>query len=152
MHRLTYWSRFSEEVRHDIDDKQKSKQIISVYNTNNNNIEFIEDDFQVEKYHSDNGSVNSNGNSYKNKQDVVKEKTNLKWLYLLFCMNSQREKEMQMRKQQFDEMNEGKLSPEQQAIEDSTKAKEDRIQGNICNVSAIILVIIGSFVWGFFFV
>lgn len=149
---MTYWSRFSKEVRYDIDDK-KSKQITSVYHTNNNNIEFIEDDdFQVEKCHSDNGSVNSNGNSYKNNEDVVEEKTNLKWLYLLFCMNSQREKEMQMRKQQFDEMNAGKLSPEQQAIEDSTKAKEGRIQGNICNVSAIILVIIGSFVWGFFFV
>ena len=147
---MTFWSRFSEEVRHDIDNK--SKEITSVYHTNNNNVEFIEDgDLQVEKYHSENGSVNSNRNSHKNK-DVVEEKTNLKWLYLLFCMNSQREKEMQMRKQQFDEMNAGKLSPEQQAIEDSTKAKEDRIQGNICNVSAIILVIIGSFVWGFFFV
>lgn len=147
---MTFWSRFSEEVRHDIDNK--SKEITSVYHTNNNNVEFIEDgDLQVEKYHSENGSVNSNRNSHKNK-DVVEEKTNLKWLYLLFCMNSQRKKEMQMRKQQFDEMIVGKLSPEQQASDDATKAKEDRIQGNICNVSAIILIIIGSFVWGYFFV
>ena len=125
MYRLTFWTRHSQEPRIDLENKKPSDE--------NGNLTY---DNVI--------SLNSlNGNQ---QNDPIKP-SKYKWLYLIFCMSSSVKNEIP---KPIDIDN--KLSPEQRAIEESNKAKESRIQQNICNLNAIILLIIGSFVWGFFFV
>lgn len=132
MYRLTFWTRYSQEPRIDFENSKSSDENgnLSTSMTSDNVI-----------------SLNSlNGNQQNEQNDPIKE-SKYKWLYLIFCMSSSVKNEIS---KPIDIDN--KLSPKQKAIEDSNKAKESRIQQNICNVNAIILLIIGSFVWGFFFV
>ena len=122
---MTFWTRHSQEPRIDLENKKSSDE--------NGNLTY---DNVI--------SLNSlNGNQ---QNDPIKS-SKYKWLYLIFCMSSSVKNEIP---KPIDIDN--KLSPEQRAIEESNKAKESRIQQNICNLNAIILLIIGSFVWGFFFV
>ncbi len=142
LYRLTFWTKFSEKVRIDIDSEEEEKDT-GVYN-----IGFTLD--SIDGLQTINNNLNKTNDNLKTKVNFNEEDNKKKWLYTICCMSSQIKGQTNY-DLNIDAAKEcTKLSKEEEAIKAANDAKEEPFWESITNCCAILIIAIASFLWGYY--
>jgi hypothetical protein len=139
---LTFWTKFSEKIRIDIDQEEDERDV-GIYN-----IGYTSDSTDGLK------TVNDNQNKIqdKNKSDpnLSKNDEKMKWMYTICCMSSQIKGNNNYDINIDEAKDEIKLTKEEEAIKAANDAKEEPFWESITNICAILIIAIASFFWGLY--
>lgn len=130
MYRLTFWTRYSKEVREDLDSpKQKVVYNLGFEGIMNGNSDAV-------TYMNDSNPTESNSNLNEIRQN--------KWLRLLCCMPSQ--------SSQADDNQDrtDNLTEEQKAVKAVDNLKTTSLPTSLCNIGAILTIAVASFFFGMY--
>lgn len=146
LHRLTFSTRHSTEIRDDLDrpKRKQATELTTIYNGTDNiaytkSVDNLAATNDIAMTNRDNGA-----------QDVIssprEEMSGFK--RALFCICGVTKSQLD------DEENAANMvstvSPAQQAMEAADSLKEHPLWGNVCTVNAVILMLICAFIWGFY--
>ena len=128
MYRLTFWTRYSKEVREDLDSpKQKVVYNLGFEGIMNGNSDTV-------TYMNNNNSTESNLNKIRQN----------KWLRMFCCMPSQSS-------QTDDNQNRtNNLTEEEKAVIAVDNLKTTSLPTSLCNISAILTIAVASFFFGMY--
>lgn len=143
LYRLTFWSRMSPEIRDDLDTRS-SKTKISKVADGTENPAFHEENVISIEMSLKNPDIQHNEEIKRNQKDMFEPKLSLiRRAFYFICGMSEN-----LRKTKDQEIE--KQSPEEEANKAVEFMKDNPFWDTICNGNAIIVLVIASFVWGYF--
>ncbi|XP_035219556.1 sodium/glucose cotransporter 5-like [Stegodyphus dumicola] len=153
LHRLTFWNRRSEDVRVEITKKKIIPDI------NENGKEVINEAFQDDDYKT----TSFDNKDYLNQAVVIVDEEPVKVFKDVVCdPNPKNEDESQMPRWKrllyfvcgvpttSTEEEEAPVSAEEEATLAAAAIIEKPFWGRICNANAILLLLVGAFIWGYY--
>ena len=137
---MTFWTKYSEEVREDIDNQEKQREGIINSGFSGEGSPVSQQIYSIPKIKVD--SVSDSDDSQKRK----------KFLYTICCVGSEMasDSSYDMNRDENKQKETIKLTPEEEAIRCANEAKELPLWRSINNLFAVLVIAIASFIWGFY--